>query len=234
MSFHLTNNEVKGPLRWWYNMSAPPDVPKDAPLKEREHVRIGKITSLALFIELIEMGIAGYSTTEDPNKLMPFAYLGIVAALLLALLCNRQGKIRIAGVLVVVMLECAMLLTILGVPNHQLSSFNLPLFGLFIQPLLIAASLFPVWLIFPLALYHIACICVALTYLPKTPELMQHIHFMPYTAYGIPITLQIITALISFIWVRSAYEEMRRAEKAEEVNRLTQELAEQIIATPGR
>lgn len=234
MSFSLTGNQIRGPLRWWYNIAAPRDVADDAALKEREHARIGKLTSLALLIELIEMGIAGYSTTEDPNKLLPTAYLGIIISLLIAMIFNRSGKIRIAGVLVVFMIEVGMLFTIWGVPHEQLSSFNLPVFALFIQPLLIAASLFPIGLVFPLAAYHIACICLALTFMPKTAELVEHIQHMPYTAYGIPITLQVVTALISFIWVRSAYEEMHRAETAKEVTRLTQALADQMLASADR
>ncbi len=234
MSFSLTGNQVRGPLRWWYNIAAPRDVADDAPLKERERVRIGKLTSLALFIEIIIMGIASYSTTEDPNKLLLIAYLGIVLSLLIAMMFNRSGKIRIAGVIVVVMIEIGMLLTIVGVPHGQFSSFNLPIFALFIQPLLIAASIFSIELVFPLAAFHIVCICLALTFIPKTPELIEHIRYEPYTAYGMPITLQVFAALVSFIWVRSAHEEMHRAETAQEVTRLTQELADQMLATAGK
>jgi hypothetical protein len=234
MSFSLTGNQVRGPLRWWYTIAAPRDVSDDAPLRERERVRIGKLTSLALFIEIIEMGIAGYSTTEDPNKLLPLVYLGIVLSLFVAMLFNRNGKIRIAGVLVVVMIEIGMLLTITGVPNGQFSSFNLPILALFIQPLLIAASIFPIELVFPLAAFHIVCICLALTFMPRTPELIEHMRYEPYTAYGMPITLQVFAALISFIWVRSAREEMHRAETAQELTRLTEELADQILAASGR
>ena len=234
MPFSLTSNDVRGPLHWWYAIGAPPNVPQDAPLKDRERARIGKVTSLALFIELIEMAIAGFSTTEDPNKILAFGYVGIVLALLFALLLNRSRRTTFAGVLVVVMLEIAMMLTIFGIPHQQLTSFSLPLFELFIQPLLIAASLFPIWLVFPIAIYHIAFIVLSITFMSKTPDLVAHIRLMPYTAYGIPITVQVFAALISFIWVRSAYEEMRRAETAEEVTRLTQQLAEQILAASGR
>ncbi len=234
MPFSLTSNDVRGPLRWWYAIGAPPNVLHDAPLRERERVRIGKVTSLALFIELIEMGIAGFSTREDPNKILAFGYLGIVLALLLALILNRSRRTTFAGVLVVVMLEVAMMLTIFGVPHQQLTSFNLPLFELFIQPLLIAASLFPIWCVFPIAIYHIAFIVLSITFMSKTPDLVEHIRVMPYTAYGIPITVQVFATLISFIWVRSAYEEMRRAETAEEVTRLTQQLAEQMMVAAGR
>ena len=234
MSFSLTGNQIRGPLRWWYNIAAPHDVTDDAPLKERERVRIGKLTSLALLIEIVIMGIACYSTTEDPNKLLPIAYSGIVFSLLIAMLFNRSGKIRIAGVIVVVMIEIAMLLTIIGVPHSQFSSFNLPIFALFIQPLLIAASIFPIELVFPLAAFHILCICLALTFMPKTPELIEHMRYEPYTAYGMPITLQVFAALVSFIWVRSAHEEMHRAETAQEVTRLTQELADQMLVAAGR
>ena len=234
MTFNLTSNEVRGPLRWWYNIGAPPDVPTDAPLKAREQVRIGKLISLAIFIELIEMGIAGFSTTEDPNRMLPFAYLGIVATLLLALFLNKRNKTVLAGILVVGMIELGMILTILGVPHQQLDSFNLPLFELFIEPLLIAASIFPIWLVFPLALYHIAFTCLSITYMAKTPNLVEHIQLMPYTAYGIPITLQVITTLVSFVWVSSARGEIRRAEMAEEVTRLTQQLAEHLALAAGR
>lgn len=234
MSFSVTSSQTKGPLGWWYRIGAPPNVSNDAPLKERERVRIGKITSLALFIELIEMGIAGGSIAEDPNKVLPFGYLGIVIALFIALLFNRRGNTTVAGIISVVMIEFAMVLTILGIPNQTLDAFNLPLLELFIQPLLIAASLFPVWMVFPLAIYHIVCICLTLTFLPKTSELITHIQHTPYTAYGIPITLQVVTALISFIWVRSAYNELHRAETAQEVNRLTREIADHLMVSAER
>lgn len=234
MAFNLTSNDVRGPLRWWYNIGAPPDVSADAPLKMREQARIGKLISLALFIEIIEMGIAGFSTTEDPNKTLAFAYLGIVATLLLALVLNRFRKTGIAGVLVVGMIEVGMIITIFGIPHQQLDSFNLPLFELFIQPLLIAASIFPIWLVFPLALYHIAFTCLAITFMAKTPDLIEHIRLTPYTAYGIPITLQVITTLVSFVWVSSMRGEMRRAETAEEITRLTQELADHLAAAASR
>jgi hypothetical protein len=234
MAFNLTSNEVKGPLRWWYKLGAPRNVTADAPLKARERVRIGKIISLALFIELIEIGMAAFSMTEDPNKLLVFAYLGMVGTLLIALLLNKWGKVWIAGILVVGMIEAAMVLTIFGVPHQQLDTFNLPLFALFIQPLLIAASIFPIWLVFPLSLYHIAFTCLAITFMAKTPDLMEHIQLMPYTVYSIPITLQVITALVSFVWVSSAKAEMRRAETAEEVNRLTQQIANQLTESAER
>ena len=234
MAFNLTGNEVKGVLRLWYTIGAPPAVPDNAPLKERERVRIGRLVSLAILIELIEMGIAGFSTTEDPNKLLPFAYLGIVAMLLLALFLNRWKQTWQAGILVVGMIEAAMVLTIFGIPHQQLNSFNLPLFELFIEPLLIAASIFPIWLIFPLAIYHIVFTCLAITFMAKTPELIEHIQAMPYTAYGIPITLQVITTLVSFIWVSSARSEIRRAETAAEVTRLTQQLADHLTEAAGR
>lgn len=231
MAFNLTSNEVRGPLRWWYKIGAPPDVPADAPLKAREQTRIGKLISLAIFIELIEMGIAGFSTGEDPNHTLRFAYLGIVAALLIALFLNKHRKTILAGILVVGMIEAGMVLTIFGVPHQQLDSFNLPLFELFIEPLLIAASIFPIWMIFPLALYHVAFTCLAITFMQKTPALIESIQHMPYTAYGIPITLQVITTLISFVWVSSAHGEMRRAETAEEVTRLTEQIARHLSTT---
>ncbi|MBA2679734.1 MAG: hypothetical protein H0U76_15215 [Ktedonobacteraceae bacterium] len=234
MSFNLTGKQVRGPLRWWYTLAAPRDVAEDAPLRERERVRIGKLTSLALLIEIIAMGIAGYSTTEDPNQLLPIVYLGIVLSLLIAMMFNRSGKIKVAGILVVVMIEIGLLLTIVGIPHGQFSSFNLPIFALFIQPLLIAASIFPIEIIFPMAAFHIVCICLALTFIPKAPELIEHMRIEPYTAYGMPIMLQVFAALISFIWVRSAREEMHRAETAQEVTRLTQELADQMLAAADR
>jgi hypothetical protein len=40
-------------LGWWYRFTAPPEVPDDAPLREREIVRRGKLTSATLLIELI-------------------------------------------------------------------------------------------------------------------------------------------------------------------------------------
>ncbi len=228
MAFSLTSNDVLQPLRWWYSIGAPTNVPDDAPLVDRERVRLGKLTSLVLFIDLIETGIALTSSLQNPDPVVKFFQMGAILVLIVALWLNRQGRTRVAGILVIFILEQAIAGLFLSMPGGRLTSFYLPLFSLMLEPLLITVSLFPIWIVFPLMFYHISLIICILTFVPKTPELVGYIQTMPFIIYGIPITTQIFASFIAFIWVQSAREEMRRAETEKEVNRLTQKLAEQM------
>ena len=212
---------------WWYRIAAPPDVPADAPLKKRESVRIGKLTSLVLLIEYIYITIV-VGTGLTNNRALLTLLIANYACTTIGVVLNRLGRTRLSATFAFLTVEIGMILNILNVSAAGgFSSFNLPLLDILAQPELIAVSLFPAWIVLPVAAFNCIFIWGCLTFLPKTAELAHTLSFAAYNAYERPLALQIITALVTFLWVSSAIQEMKRADSAEEVNKLAQDLSRQ-------
>lgn len=211
---------------WWYRISAPPKVLETDALHKRELVRKGKLTSIALLIGILILLPAVEVLSSNIQALIPL----IINLLILggAVILNRSGKIFMAGLIVVIVTETAMGMNVLmsALQNGTgLISLNLPFFELLMLPELLAVSLLPAWTVFLVAtinsLFTIACIA----FLPKSPEL---VHILASSAafgtYYMPTSLQFAGATMSYLWVTSAMQEMKRADQAEEINKLMQEL----------
>lgn len=214
-------------LGWWYRIAAPPEVPADAPLHEREAVRIGKLTSATLLSEFIYITIViGVGLTNNPH-LLPVLIANYVM-LLIATVCNRLRRTWLAAIMAFSTIEIGMFFNIISLAMvGQLGSSNLPLFDILVQPELIAVSLFPAWVVLPVAAFNCLSIVACLVFLPKTAELTHVLATASYNIYERPIAIQIITALVTYLWVSSAIEGMKRADNAEEINKLTQKLVAQ-------
>ncbi len=217
-------------IRWWYKLAAP-KAPPDAealPLREREFLRRGKLTSIALLIELIEMFIAIGAGIQDPNKgLLPILFT-IIGVLIIAAILNRFRKLTTAGIVTIVVVEVGMIGNILGgAVNGHLGTFQLPLLCLLAQPLMISVLLFPAWGGPIVGMFNVLAIISFLRFMPKTPDLQFYLNTQPYLVYSIPITIQVVIALISFIVITSLQESMIRADRAEEIAKLQQIMAEQ-------
>jgi hypothetical protein len=214
-------------LWWWHIIAAPPEVPDDASLPAREIVRHGKLTSATLLIEFIYITIViGVGFTSN-HALLPILIANYVA-ITVAVVCNRYQKTHLAAVIAFFTLEASMILNIVNLSLAKgLSSFNLSLLDILAQPLLIAVSLFPAWVALPITAFNCVLIAGCLAFLPKTPELVHLLSTASYNAYERPIALQVITGLVTYLWVSSAIGGMKRAGRAEEVNKLVQALAMQ-------
>ena len=214
-------------LAWWYPIAAPPEVPDDAPLREREIVRKGKLNSATLLIEFIYITIViGVGFTNN-KALLPILIINY-AAILAGVLCNRFRRTRTAACIAFFTLEISMIWNIVNLSLAKgMSSFNMPLFDILAQPVLIAVSLFPAWVALPIAAFNCLVIYLSLTFLPQTPELTHALVTGAYNAFERPMALQIITALVMYLWVSSAMQGMKRANRAEEGNKLALALASQ-------
>jgi hypothetical protein len=85
----------------------------------------------------------------------------------------------------------------------------------------IAVSLLPAASVFAVAASNIAFIIADLAFQPRTADLnMVLASNMGYNAIVQPISLQIVVAVIAFIWVRSAMRAIARADRAEEIAEL--------------
>jgi hypothetical protein len=96
-----------------------------------------------------------------------------------------------------------------------------------ISPDIIAISLFPSGVALSLGLLNCLYVIVALAFFPKTPDMIQQMADIGSIDYYEVVAVQVVVILVSLFWVRSTNGEMDRANQAEEMNNLIQELATQ-------
>jgi hypothetical protein len=164
-----------------------------------------------------------------PNHVLAIVLLIPILIDTVALFFNRAGKIAIAGVLVVVGIEVGIGLSILGpaLSGGGLTTYILPQFDLLVQADFVAVSLLRPRSVIWLAGLHIVLSVLAITFLPRTPEFAQMLSVNGYEVYLRLITLQIIVAFVTFLWVTGAQQAIQRADRAEEIAALEQREIEQ-------
>lgn len=213
----------QGPLEWWYHLTAPADPPKNAPLTEREVARRGRLTSATLLIVILLLLAAYPIAFLGPNHILAFVLLIPLSIDMVALFLNRAGKITAAGYVVVLGIEVGVGLSILGpATSTGLTTYLLAQFDLLVQAEFVAVSLLRPRSVLWLAGLHIVLIVVGITFLPHTPEFSNTLAGNRYEGFLRPITLQIIVAVVTYLWVTGAQQAIQRADRAEEIASLEQ------------
>ncbi len=192
----------------------------------REQVHRKKVVNLILLV------IALLQLIDLPGALLmksPAAIWTVILGLFLcavALLFNQIGKVTVVSILLIAVVDLGCGLMLLTTPMG-LGVSDLPTFDVLIVSELIAVSLLPPISVFPVALSNIAFIIADLVFQPKTGELhMVLTSSMGFNAVAQPISLQIVVATVSFIWVRSALVALARADRAEEIAEMKQREAD--------
>lgn len=165
------------------------------------------------FVNLLE-GVLSHSTVDIWTTLLG---VGICC---LALLFNSLNLLTIASILLIVVVDLGCGLMLLTTPMG-LDVMDLPVFDVLIVSELIAVSLLPARSVFIVMGCNILFIGADLLLQPRTMEMQMMFHSsMVYSAVLQPILLQIIVAVITYVWVRSAIQAISRADRAEEIAEL--------------
>jgi hypothetical protein len=211
------------PLRWWYRFTAPPPVPANASLHEREVARRGRITSATLLVVIILVLAVEPVGIFGPNKSLIAILLIPVILYLIALIFNRSGKIATAGVLTIIGMELGIILSILGPAfSGGFTTYTLPQYDMLVQAEFVAVTLLPPASVFLMVFLHSSIIALAVLYLPRSAEFAA-VLATGTNEYGVflrPLTLQIIVAVVTYLWVTSAYQALKRADRAEVIAEL--------------
>lgn len=212
-------------LQWWYRIASPPIPEETAHFTRREEFRRGRLGSvillimIALTIAVLPVGIIGANSKLFPILLFQLLCIGI------AIPFNRRGQVNLAGAIVVSNLGLGIMANIVTTPGG-LSFANLPILSLLVMPELLAVSLLPVSSVFIVAALNSLFSVLAVLFLPHAADVAA----APQIAYSngifLPINLQIIVAIVSFLWVRSTTQAIERADRAEVVARLEHDLAD--------
>jgi hypothetical protein len=149
-------------------------------------------------------------------------FLGLVTAAML----NRRGWVSAAGTVLVLVISGAVVYAVASVST--LSLVYLPAYDLFVISSLVAASVLPRRAVFAVAALNIALIVADYLLQPHAPDMRQAV--LTYGAAAMlerPIALQVLVAIVSYLWVRGTDEAIRRADRAEEIAQLEHSIADQ-------
>jgi hypothetical protein len=140
-----------------------------------------------------------------------------------------------AAILLIVIINGAILASLVG-QTKGLTLDLLPAFDLLVISVVVGASLLPRGAAFLLAALNTAMIILVFQYVPHAPDLVHEIADPTLIGGGTlaviallarPIALQIIIAIVAYLWVRGTDEAIRRADRAEEIAALEHTLADQ-------
>jgi hypothetical protein len=224
----ILKQELDRPRWWWHRLTAQA-LPHNPNFAQRESSRRANLLSTIVFGLIVTDLVLIPATLLIPNHFVIVVCLSMLLVCILALWCNRSGQTALASTLIVWLLEFALIFIIASTSPFDIS--NLPLFDLLIIAELFAASLQPrtIWVT---ALFNSIFIIGDLLIQRNvagmaTASLHTYLHLQFYTALARPVALQIIVAVVIFLWVRSTSLASARADRAEMIARLEHTLAEQ-------
>jgi hypothetical protein len=214
----------RGLWGWWLRATAPHGSPDDVmlPLNDRERLRRARLAS-AIIAGLMVTDLLLLPTVLDdlPSTV---AVLTVLLACLAAIGLNRAGWVTAAGYVLVLILVAVVIVVFVGAPNGVARLDYFPVYDLLVVPLLVAASLLPRRQVFLVAAINCAFII-------SDAALQQHGFNLNtsdgYSLVAKPVGLQIIIAIVSYLWVRSTDQALRRADRAEEIAAMEHQLADQ-------
>jgi hypothetical protein len=152
-----------------------------------------------------------------------------------AAVLNRFGNVIATAVVLLLIVNGAIVASLLSQPNG-LTTDALPAFDLFVISVVVAASLLPRAAAFVVAFLNIGIIAGLFFLTPHAPDLLREVSDPAILGGGgvaiasllaRPVALQMIIAIVAYLWVRGADDAIRRADRAEEIASLEHTLADQ-------
>lgn len=216
-------------LEWWYRLTTPPPRPAaQTTFAQRELARRGKLASVMLFFfMLVIVFLALPVGILSANGIVVLMVVILLAVITLAAFFNRSGKSNVTGLMVAVALNLALFMVILTSPGG-LAASSLSLFDLLVFSELFVASLLSENWVFVAAAVNIVFIIGDLSLQPRAHDLAL-IMSTP-AAFAVmfrPVALHVVVTVVLWLWVRSATQAIKRADRAEVIAQLQHAIAEQ-------
>lgn len=202
-------------------------------IADRERARRSRLASwiiLGLFIAdaiIFPIGIGDIGSEA--------AVVILAVGLAAAVLFNRRGWVGITGALISALIIAASVGAVVAYPLG-LTLDALPAFDLLAISTVVAASVLPRQAAFVVAGINIALICSVFFLFHHATDLQaeltnKSLYSTPLLGslalLARPVALQVILAVVAFLWVRSTDDALRRADRAEEVAALEHTIVEQ-------
>lgn len=225
-------SSMNAPLHWWYAVSGPADAPENANFLAREQIRRSRVASLlilgVMFATLLLVSIiiaVSPATFVLPQTLIVTA-IGMLCCLF-AISLNRRRQITAVGVLLIIAVDVVVAGVILS-ERSGLDPLFLSMFDLLVVAELIAASLLSPASVFSIALLNLVLVIMDINLQPHSMMWMQMIgsEQLSYSLILRPALLYFVVAAVAYLWVKSALNALRRADRAELIAKLERRDAE--------
>lgn len=218
-----------GPLGWWQALTAPDDPSPSADFAARERARRGRLASVLLLVMLaVVLGAMWqYLIVDDDHPAMKVVLAVALALVVVAGLLNRAGSITASGLLLVVLADLPLAAVPATAQDGQLDVLAVESFYLLAGSILVAASLLAPWGTFVVGFINSALMGITIVALPHTAALSELLASNDgQQALAGPVLMQLIVAVVAFLWARSTLSALRRADRAEEIAALERREAE--------
>jgi len=191
---------------------------------ERERARRSALLAwivLALLIVSVLLIPTGFNAPATLGAAVIIMLGALVAAAL-----NRAGMVTAAGTLLIVLIEAAILGAV--VAPGPLSLVYLPAYDIFVVAVVVAAAILPPAFAYFTAALSIVLILADFALQPHSADLAAAV-----TQYGIaalvtrPIIELVVVSTVAYLLVRGTQEQIRRADRAEEIAHLESVVADQ-------
>ncbi len=215
---------------WWLRLASWGWDQPQYQLQIREKTRRSQLLGwllLGLFIAdglLIALGIGDVGTL--------IAVAVIMGGLVLSTFLNRKGFITAAGSIPVVVICLAIFFSLLSEPNG-LDLDAIPAYDLLVISVVVAAAVLEPAIGFLVAVVNVLLILGDFFLQPHAIDLTVDIASYSPPTVGIvtllarPIALEIVIAIIAFLWSRGLARALQRADRAEEIAALQRQIVEQ-------
>jgi hypothetical protein len=217
-----TTGRKRGLLRWWINMTAPAELPRSAPLRQREAVRRGRLASVLLFFLILALLAVLVIGTFGSNHLIIPAALIMFMLVLVAIECNRRGYMNIAGLFLSLGYDAAIFSVILTYPGGLTPSI-LGLYDMLLISEIFFVTLLPLNWVFLSLILNITFIVTDLLLQPGSATFQAMMMGDRIAVISRPIMLHVIITAVLYFWIRNNQREMMRADRAEDLAALQQE-----------
>jgi hypothetical protein len=216
-------------VNWWLRLTSSGWDKPQYTIAQRELARRSRLASwliLGLYLALV---VVSPLVTGDTQTLVAFSLFAVGLTVCAAL--NRRGLVDATGALLVALI----ILVIMGPTVTSplgLTMGQLPNYDALVIAVLVAATLLPRWAIFAVAALNSAIVVADFTLRQHHPNVQQDAALYASPALQTisllvrPIALELIVAVVAYLWIRGTDEAIQRADRAEEIAQLEQREAE--------
>jgi hypothetical protein len=211
---------------WWYQLTSIPEPSGESTPGTYELVRRSRLLSTIVFSLLLIFLMFVPACLALPNHYVIVVDVAMMPVCIIALILNRTRHPYLAGALLVVSFEAALVLVILT--TRPFDEPSIQQYELFVFGELLAVSLLNARSVFLVAIFNSAFIGASLMYQePKMDTLIHDLHsqFLPMLVR--PIAVQLLVAGVTYLWVSNATNHMTRAYQAEITATAAQRVAEE-------
>ncbi len=215
---------MKSFLAWWYRLSLPNRGPDTTPA-ERERSRYARLTS-AFSLVLLPLGLLTtvYGILTSINPVAPIIEIIAFACIFVALACNKAGLNIPAALFLILNIDINSVGNLL---TNQLDPVYVPILCTIVVSVVLAGSLMPP--IYALVVALLNCLFIVFISVSQ-PHTLAYNDWISVgygsTLIGLPIALQIIVGVVTYVILSNLITTIRRADRAEEIVALQKEIVD--------